>query len=79
MPGVTGVQSTVCKAANAVSSKIGATALLKGLLGLDFEMDEEGIDLGPALFETIVEAEPIPTVPGIQIESQESSLADIIS
>lgn len=63
------VQSTSCKEANQVSSKLGALIILKGLLGRDLnythETLHENIYAGP---ETIVDAPPVLAAPGIEIE-----------
>ncbi|KAG8858046.1 hypothetical protein FRB91_010520 [Serendipita sp. 411] len=61
------IQSTTCKESNIVSSKLGARVVLRGLLNLPLEesaipLDETGIT------NTIVDAEPVRIVPGVEVE-----------
>ncbi|KAG6854962.1 hypothetical protein C0991_009785 [Blastosporella zonata] len=64
------VQSPACKEGNLVCSKLGAYIVLKCLLGLDVDPDSipaQGDDVQD--LETIVEAETVRAVGGIQVET----------
>jgi len=64
-----GVQSSVCKEKNEVSSKIGALLIIKGVLGLPIDIDAIPAQQGRILPDTIIEAESVGVALGNVIES----------
>jgi len=63
-----GVQSPSCKEGNLVSSKSGAQLVLKALLGMTINPDCVASQNDDQAAETIVEAQAVPAVEGIQVE-----------
>ena len=64
-----GIQSPSCKEGNLVSSKSGAQLVLKAVMGMTIDPDCVASQNGIQATETIVEAEAVPAVEGIQVES----------
>lgn len=66
-----GVQSSACKEANQVSSKLGAKVIVMGTLG--HEINAEVIPFQPQLYplaETIVEAQSVRTVDNVEVHKE---------
>ncbi|KAF8644124.1 hypothetical protein AX16_008653 [Volvariella volvacea WC 439] len=70
------VQSTLCKEANQVSSKVGALIVLQSILGMEVHLDPARVTDGttPSELETIVPADLVPEVEGITVETVEAGV-----
>jgi DEAD/DEAH box helicase domain-containing protein len=69
----TGVHSPLCKEGNQVSSKRGAHLILRGILGLEIDVDsiptqDDGLD-----WSTVVEATSVRPVGNVPVEIDEES------
>jgi DEAD/DEAH box helicase domain-containing protein len=65
----TGVQSPLCKVGNQVSSKLGARLILRGILGLEIDVDGIPMQDGGFDWNTVVEATSVRTVGNVQVET----------
>lgn len=64
-----GIHSTTCKQGNEVSNKLGCHLILRSILGMD--IDPDSIPDQDEMFEvynTIVEAEQVRAVDGVEVE-----------
>jgi hypothetical protein len=67
-----GVDSPTCKERNEVSSKLGAQVVLRGILGYSINLDAIP-DMDPdSVPETVIEAESVRAVDGVEIEVYDS-------
>ena len=64
----TGVVSPSCRENNLVKSKKGALVVLKALLGKPIDADLLEENENPSPHETVVAADPVRSIEGIQIE-----------
>jgi DEAD/DEAH box helicase domain-containing protein len=67
----TGVQSPLCKVGSRVSSKLGARLILRGILGLEIDVDAIPMQNGGFDWSTVVEATSVRVVGNVPVETDE--------
>lgn len=65
----TGVHSPLCKEGNKVSSKLGAQLILRGILGLEIDVDSIPMQDVEQDWSTVVEATSVRLVGNVPVET----------